>query len=89
MCTFAFNQIVDIIYPFQSFKLEKLQQKLKNFLESPFIKNEEQMNVFIMIITEQCIKRGTEDDLSRNNYNPENGEKSIFCIIKCSTKNNE
>ena len=81
MCTFAFNQIVEIIYPFQSFKLEKLQNKLKNFLESPFIKNEEQMNVFIMIITEQCIKRGTEDDLSRNNYNPENGAKSIYALL--------
>ena len=80
MCTFAFNQIVDIIYPFQSFKLEKLQQKLKNFLESPFIKNEEQMNVFIMIITEQCIKRGTEDN-SSSNYNPENGAKSIYALL--------
>ena len=39
------------------------------------------MNVFIMIITEQCIKRGTEDDLSRNNYNPENGAKSIYALL--------
>ena len=59
MYTFEFNQIADIIYQFQLFKLEKkLQLKFKNIVESLFIKNEEQMKVFIMIITEQCIERG-------------------------------
>ena len=82
LCYYAFNQIISSIYPFEKFDLEKLQKNIKSFLESSFIKNEEQLIVFIMIITQNCVKRYYEDN-TYNNYTPENEAKCIYALL-CS-----
>lgn len=86
MCYVAFKQIVEIMCPFQVRLMERYLQKLKNFLDSPFISNEEQMNVFIMIITELCIKRGIVDNVNPNHYFPENEAKAIYALLNVVPK---
>ena len=86
MCYVAFNQIVDTMCPFQVKHMERYLQKLKNFLDSPFISNEEQMNVFIMIITELCIKKIVNENVNTNNDYPENEAKAIYALLSVIPK---
>ena len=85
MCCFAFNQIVDTVNPFLPAQFEVLKKSLKKFLQSPFISNEEQNNVFIMIITELCVKAGSDRAVDKNKkanyYYPENEAKAIYALL--------
>ena len=79
MCFFAFSRIVGTKFPFQKLEPGDLHKVLGNFIQSPFISNEEQLNVFIMIITELCIKRiNSGNDL--DNY-PDSEARMIYTLI--------
>ena len=79
MCFFAFSRAVGTKFPFQKLEPGDLHKVLGNFIQSPFISNEEQLNVFIMIITELCIKRiNTGNDL--DNY-PDSEARMIYTLI--------
>ena len=52
MYYFAFNKIINTKYPLVKIEPAELSKNLNNFITSPFINNDEQLNVFIMLITE-------------------------------------
>lgn len=78
MCKFAYNQMINAMY--QNYDVEKVRIKLKDFIDSPFVKNEEQMNVFIMIITELAIKGELCYD-PENNFYPESEARCIMGLL--------
>lgn len=79
MCFMAFSKIVGTKFPFQRLEPIDLHKILGNFIQSPFITNDEQLNVFIMIITELCIKRiNSGNDL--DNY-PDSEARMIYTLM--------
>ena len=79
MCYFAFSKIAGTRYPYLKLESSDLLKILGNFIQSPFISNDEQLNVFIMIITELCTKKiniGNELD----NY-PDTEARCIFTLL--------
>ena len=85
MCTVAFSKIVNTKYPLVKIEPNDLSRILSNFIQSPFISNEEQLNVFIMIITEICVKRlsfGNDMD----NY-PDSEARSIYTLLMALPEN--
>ena len=79
MCYFAFNKIINTKYPFVKIEQAELAKNLNNFITSPFINNDEQLNVFIMLITELCIKR-TPSAGDTDNY-PDNEARCIYTLL--------
>ena len=78
-CYLAFNKITGIKYPYLRLESSELAKHLNNFIQSPFISNDEQLNVFIMLITELCTKKlniGNELD----NY-PDTGARCIYTLL--------
>ena len=60
-------------------ELGKLSKILSNFISSPFINNDEQLNVFIMLITELCVKH-TPSAGETDNY-PDNEARCIYTLL--------
>ena len=79
MCYFAFTKIVNTKYPFQRIEPNDLTRILGNFIQSPFINNEEQLNVFSMIITELCIKKLVNGNTT-DNY-PDSESRCIYTLF--------
>ena len=79
MCYFAFNKIINTKYPFIKIEPAELAKNLNNFITSPFVNNDEQLNVFIMLITELCIKR-TPSPGDTDNY-PDNEARCIYTLL--------
>ena len=82
MCIFAFNKIVGTKYPVIKCETNKLVLELNNFIQSPFISNEEQLNVFIMLITELCMKniKNIHHETETGNF-PENEACCIYTLL--------
>ena len=72
MCYFAFNKIINTKYPLVKIEPAELSKNLNNFITSPFINNDEQLNVFIMLITEFCV--------NTDNY-PDNEARCIYTLL--------
>ncbi len=79
MCYFVFNKIINTKYPLVKIEPAELSKNLNNFITSPFINNDEQLNVFIMLITELCIKR-TPSAGDTDNY-PDNEARCIYTLL--------
>ena len=79
MCYFAFNKIINTKYPLVKIEPAELAKNLNNFITSPFINNDEQLNVFIMLITELCVKR-TPSSGDTENY-PDNEARCIYTLL--------
>jgi CCR4-NOT transcription complex subunit 1 len=79
MCYFAFNKIINTKYPIAKMEPSELAKNLNNFITSPFINNDEQLNVFIMLITELCVKR-TPSSGDTDNY-PDNEARCIYTLL--------
>ena len=79
MCYFAFNKIINTKYPLTKMEPSELAKNLNNFITSPFINNDEQLNVFIMLITELCVKR-TPSSGDTDNY-PDNEARCIYTLL--------
>ena len=79
MCYFAFNKIISTKYPYSRIEPSELAKNLNNFIASPFITNDEQLNVFIMLITELCVKR-TPSAGDTDNY-PDNEARCIYTLL--------
>ena len=84
MCTYAFNRIVSNRFPLVKMDIENLSSTLDHFIRSPFISNEEQLNVFTMIITEICTKRIPNGNESEN-Y-PDNQARCIYTLLMALPK---
>ncbi len=72
MCYFVFNKIINTKYPLVKIEPAELSKNLNNFITSPFINNDEQLNVFIMLITELCV--------NTDNY-PDNEARCIYTLL--------
>lgn len=86
-CKFVYKLILNFVY--QNIDQENIRNKLKEFVESSIVKVEEQMNVFIMIITELAVKSVLFYE-PENYFYPESEAKCIMCllnIIPSSTTN--
>ena len=79
MCYFAFNKIINTKYPLVKIEPAELAKNLSNFISSPFINNDEQLNVFIMLITELCVKH-TPSAGDTDNY-PDNEARCIYTLL--------
>ena len=79
MCYFAFNKIINARYPLVKVEVTELAKNLNNFITSPFINNDEQLNVFIMLITELCVKH-TPSAGDTDNY-PDNEARCIYTLL--------
>ena len=79
MCYFAFNKIINTKYPLTRIEPAELTKNLSNFITSPFINNDEQLNVFIMLITELCVKH-TPSTGDTDNY-PDNEARCIYTLL--------
>ena len=79
MCYFAFNKIINTKYPLARIEPAELTKNLNNFITSPFINNDEQLNVFIMLITELCVKH-TPSSGDTDNY-PDNEARCIYTLL--------
>ena len=79
MCNFAFNKIISTKYPYINIEPAELGKKLNNFIESPFVNNDEQLNVFIMLITELCVKHINFNKVTEN-Y-PDNQARCIYTLL--------
>ena len=79
MCYFAFNKIINTKYPLVKIEPAELAKNLNKFITSPFINNNEQLNVFIMLITELCVKR-TPSAGDTDNY-PDNEARCIYTLL--------
>ena len=79
MCYFAFNKIINTKYPLVKIEPAELAKNLNKFITSPFINNDEQLNVFIMLITELCVKR-TPSAGDTDNY-PDNEARCIYTLL--------
>jgi len=86
-CKFVYKLILNFVY--QNIDQENIRNKLKEFVDSSIVKVEEQMNVFIMIITELAVKSVLFYE-PENYFYPESEAKCIMCllnIIPSSTTN--
>jgi len=63
MCKMTIRQLTNLVYSIKD--PQEIKLTIKQFIESSIVKNEEQMNAFMMIFTEFSVK-------SYLNYNPEN-----------------
>ena len=79
MCSFAFSKITNTKYPFIKLEPNHLSTNLSNFIQSPFINNEEQLTVFSMIITELCVKRISNSNTT-DNY-PDSEARCIYTLL--------
>ena len=79
MCSFAFSKIANTRYPFIKLEPNHLSTNLSNFIQSPFINNEEQLTVFSMIITELCVKRIFNSNTT-DNY-PDSEARCIYTLL--------
>lgn len=86
MCYFAFFKIVNTKYPFQKLDATDLSKNLSNFIQSPFVNNDEQLNVFTMIITELCVKRLLNGNSNYDNY-PDCEARSIYTLLMAIGEN--
>jgi len=77
-CKFVYKLLLNFVY--QTSEQENVRLKLKEFVESSIVKVEEQMNVFIMIITELAVKSVLFYD-TENYYYPECEAKCIMCLL--------
>jgi hypothetical protein len=85
MCYFAFTKIINTKYPIVKIEPAELTKNLNNFISSPFINNDEQLNVFIMLITELCGKR-TPSASDTDNY-PDNEARCIYTLLMAVPNN--
>lgn len=83
-CKYAAKLMLNLLY--QNYDQEQIRQKLKDFLESSIVKIDEQMNVFIMIITELAVKSFLFYD-PENFFYPESAAKCIICLLNIISTN--
>ena len=89
-CLFDFKRIVDNMYPFEHFEVEKLRAETKDIMEPNFIYKDEGMTAFTMIIAELCIK-GSFDDTKKKPIHllyPENEAKCLYGLLYGINSNN-
>ena len=79
ICYLAFTKIISTRFPYLRLEQSELSKNLGNFIQSPFISNDEQLNVFIMLITELCTKKiNAGNDL--DSY-PDTGARCVFTLL--------
>ena len=76
-CGIAFSRIIK--YYNKQKNVDKLRQKLKDFINSNFIRDSKQLISYIMVITQKCVNKSSLNDAL---YYPEYEAKSIYILLK-------
>ena len=85
LCHLSFEKIYNIKFPYLNLESSELFRILSNFIQSPFINNDEQLCVYIMVITELCTKKiNIGNDL--DNF-PDTEARCIFTLLMALPEN--